>query len=142
MPGKSDKGLLEGAALRLALPRIGRALHDDHAMIDDRDLLRHPLRLFHVVGGEKESDALVAAETPDDFPDLVARLGVEAARRLVEKENARTMLQCADNFEPALHAAGKALHIFVAAFPQTDEAQRRFLPLPAQAARGIVEDAV
>ena len=51
------------------------------------------LRLLHVVRREERRHALLTAEAADELPDLVAGLGVEPAGRLIEKQDARLVLQ-------------------------------------------------
>ena len=111
--------------------RRGGALRDDPAVVDDRDPVGDALRLLHVVRREKHRHVLVAAQPADEFPDLVAGLRVEPAGRLVEEQDARPVLQCAGDFEPALHAAREALDVVVAPLPQADEAQQRLDALAA-----------
>jgi hypothetical protein len=105
VPGERDERVLQGAAAGLVSQRRGGAFCDDPAVVDDRDLVGDALGLLHVVRREKHRHLLVAAEPADEFPDLVARLRVEPGSRLVEKQDARPVLQGAGDFEPALHAA-------------------------------------
>ncbi len=57
-------------------------------MIHDGDPIAETLRFFHVVSGEKHRLPL-AAEIPDDVPEVSARLRVETGRGLVEKDELR-----------------------------------------------------
>jgi len=84
----------------------------------------------------------VPAQPPDEFPDLVAGLGVEPGSRLVEEQDARPVLQRAGDFEPPLHAAREALDVIVAALPQPDEAQQRLYPRTPLCPRYAIEDAM
>src|SRR3989304_5380338 len=68
--------------------RAGRTESDHLAAVDDRHPVTESLRLFHVVSGQQQR-APSPAQALDDLPDLAPRLGVEAGRGRVEKEQLR-----------------------------------------------------
>src|SRR5262245_46284354 len=55
--------------------------------------------------------------------DVVARLGIDAGRRLVEQEQAWSVNQASTEVEPPLHAARKSLDAGVAAIGQANRSQ-------------------
>ena len=65
-----------------------------------------PLGLVQVVGGDDEGDAL-GGEVVDDRPEAAAGDGIDAARGLVEEDQARVVEQRAGEGQPLLPAAGE-----------------------------------
>ena len=64
------------------------ALGDDAPVVDEDDLVSG-IGLLHVVRGEEDRDAELAAQFPQGAPHEVARLGIEPRRRLIEEEHLR-----------------------------------------------------
>ena len=88
-----------------AAPRhlIRRALHHDPAVgqIDDAPAA---LRLVHVMGRHQDRQA-VRRHVVDQVPELAARLGVDAGRRLVEQQQLRLVQDAGGQRQPLLPAA-------------------------------------
>ena len=72
------------------------------------DAVGQRLGLVQVVGGEQHRGAELA-QRPDQRPELAARLGVEAGRRLVEEQQRRPADDAQRDVEPAPLAAGERL---------------------------------
>src|SRR5690606_23048456 len=72
------------AEARDQLPR--RPLHQDSAMIHDREAVRQPLRLVHEVRGQQDRST-TGLEVPTEIPDVASGLGIESGRRLVQEED-------------------------------------------------------
>ena len=64
------------------------AERDDAAVVDDRDAVAEPLRLFHVVRRVEERDA-PALQLADHGVDPLAGLRIDAHGGLVQQEHAR-----------------------------------------------------
>ena len=90
-------------------------------MVDDGDLLRRALGLFHIMRGKEDRQSAFLVQFFDIRPDIIARLRIEACRRLVQKQDRRRVQQPASDLEAPLHAAGKRLDQVVLAVPQLDE---------------------
>ena len=86
-----------------------RAVHEDPALVEDRDPVGELLRLVEVLRGEQDRGA-AAGEVADGLPHLEATLRVEAGRRLVEEDHRRAPDQAHREVEPAAHAARVARH--------------------------------
>ncbi len=97
---------MDRVAVQLGLQRLGRALRDDAAAVDDRQPAREPVGLLEVVGGQQDGDAILAREADDLVPQLGARVGVEPGRRLVEEQHARPVDEAHRHVELPAHAAG------------------------------------
>ena len=100
---------LHGVAAQLALQLLGAALGDDAAAVDDHEPRGEPVGLLEVVRRQQDRHLLLAGQPLDLAPQLGARLGVEARRRLVEEEHRRSVDEAERDVEPALHAAGVRL---------------------------------
>ena len=140
--GEREEGVFERSVLGLLLKSAGVPWATMLAVVDDADAMGDAVGLVHVVRGEKDGDALGLVEVLDVRPELVAALGIEAERGLVEEENFRSVQEAARDFEPALHAAGELLHLVVAAIPELEELEQFFGALGAELVRHMVEDAV
>ncbi len=81
---------------------------DDAPVVDDGDAIAEPLRLFHVVGGVNDRGS-TGTERFDHLKDAIARLRIDANRRLIHQHHARPMNDASRHIEPALHTAGKIL---------------------------------
>ena len=90
------------AEARLQLGR--RALGDDTATVDDDDVVGEAVGLLEVLRGEEDRRALLG-QLLDDLPEVVAALGVETRRRLVEEEHGRVVHERRGEVEPAAHPA-------------------------------------
>jgi hypothetical protein len=100
---------LHGVAAQLALQLVRAALGDEATAVDDHQAGREPVRLLEVVRREEDGHLLVAGEALDLPPQIGARLGVEASRRLVEEQHLRPVDEAEGDVEPALHAPGVGL---------------------------------
>ena len=103
-----------------------RALRHDGAVVDDGDAVGDAVGFFHVMRGEEDGDALFFVEFLHLRPELVARLRVEAERRLVEKDDFGRVEQAARDFQTPPHAAGELLDRIVAAVPELEQLQQAF----------------
>ena len=111
------------------------------AIVDDADAVA-ALHLLDVVGGDDQRQLALAAQAVQILPQPVARLRVEAHRRLVEKQDARVMHQRARNFEPALHAGGKRADQPLAPLRELDQRQHVGDARPPRCGRDAVDEAV
>ena len=81
-----------------------RTLGHDLGLVHDDQPVAQLLGLVHVVRGEHERHALLL-EPVQAVPEQVARLRVEAGRRLVEQQQVGLVDQRAGDRQPPLHAA-------------------------------------
>src|SRR5260370_42139124 len=75
---------------------------DDVALIDQQDAMTQALGLFHVVSAV-DHRASFGSRLIDQFEDPFARLGIDANRRLVEKQHGRRMDHAAGEIQSSLH---------------------------------------
>ena len=111
------------AACGLAHEIGRRAGGDDAAVIDEHDAIAEPLRFLHVVRAVENGRAgrgLFA----HGGEDALARLRIDADRRLVEQEHARCMQEGAGEIEAPLHAAGEGRDDVVGALGETGDVER------------------
>ena len=97
----------------LGLQRLGRALGDDAAAVDDRHPVGEHVGLLEVLRGEEHRDAVVGGQAPDLLPQRAAALRVQARGRLVEEQHGRVVDERQREVEPALHAARVAADLAV-----------------------------
>ena len=140
-PGREDRGepgerrrLGRGAVARptansttcsppiRAIRLRGGAQRDHLALVDDRHPVAEPLGLVHVVRRQDGRPAPVV-EVADHLPELPARLGVEARRRLVEEKQFGVADQGDRHGQPLLLAAGKLLDVGIRLAFQRDPRQ-------------------
>ena len=86
-----------------------RAVHEDPALVEDRDPVGELLGLVEVLRGEQDRGAAVG-ELADGLPHLQASLRVEAGGRLVEEDHRRAPDQAHREVETATHAARVGRH--------------------------------
>ena len=86
--------------------------------------------------GRQQDREPVGAEFLQPLPDLVARLGVEAGRRLVEDEELRLVDQGPGHDEAPDHPAGELERPGVFPVVEGHESQAAPRPLPAASAAG------
>ena len=79
------------------------------AAVHDRDDVAEVVGLLHVVRGQQDRAAL-GLDRPDQLPEVVARLRIEAGRRLVEEQDARVVGE-GDREQQALHLAAGELAV-------------------------------
>src|SRR5690606_9051989 len=82
------------------------AVGDEPAARDTPGAVAELGGLVEVVGGEQDGGALVA-ERADEFPELPARLGVEARGGLVEEQQLGAANDAEGDVDAALLAAGE-----------------------------------
>ena len=111
---------LDARAADLVLQRLGRALGDDAAAVDDPDAVGEHVGLLEVLGGEEDGHAAVGREPLHLLPQRAAALHVEAGGGLVEEQDARPVDEREREVEPALHAAGVAAHAAVGGLHEPD----------------------
>src|SRR5215207_10284083 len=93
VPGVVDEDVAERRP-RVADGRLepfGRVVDDDPPAVHDRDAAAQVLGLLHVMGREEDGRAELFAQPRDVLPDGPARDGVEADRRLVQKQQRRAV---------------------------------------------------
>ena len=114
--GRADLDPL-AADLRLQLRR--RAVGGDAAVVQDHDVVGQAVGLLQVLGGQHERRAL-GHQLPQQRPQVVAALGVEAGRGLVQEQHRRLGDQARGQVQAAAHAAGERLDQVVALVGQAD----------------------
>src|SRR4051812_19439354 len=117
---------------------------DSHglAVRHDRHLVAEALGLLDVVRAHQDRDAL-AAQPVDERPQLLADLGVEAHRRLVEQHQPRLVQQRPADQQPPAHAAAELGDLRLAPRAEVGEGERsldRLLALAAGHAVEVAED--
>ena len=115
-----ERRRLDRRAADLGLERVGRALGDDPAGVDDPDPVGERVGLLEVLGGEEDGHAVVVGEPRDLVPERGAALHVEAGRRLVEEEEPRLVDERQREVEPAPHAARVAADLAVGGVGEAD----------------------
>ena len=110
----------------LGLELVGRAAHDDHAAVDDREPVAEPVGLLEVVRRQEQRDAL-ALQPPQLVPERRARGRVDARRGLVEEQQARPVHEPAGEVDAPAHAARVRAHLAVGGLlePEQRRAARR-----------------
>ncbi len=88
----------------------GDALGDDPRLVHDHEPVAQLLRLVHVVGRQDERHAALL-ESVEAIPEQVARLRVEAGRRLVEEQQLGLVDERAGDRQAALHPARHVLDL-------------------------------
>src|SRR5258708_19862772 len=86
--------------------------------------------LVEQMGGPQHADALFGDQLADMAEDIGARLDVEADRRLVKQQQARTMQQGARDFEPPHLAAREVAHLAAGAVGKADSRKHFTAPRP------------
>ena len=99
---------------------VERAEREQLAGVDDRDAIAEPLGFFHVVR-RVDDGAAFAVQRLDALEDLVARLRIDADRRLVEQQQLRIVHHRRGQVEAPLHAAGIAADAIALAIGEADE---------------------
>ena len=100
--GEFQERFLKRLGTRLIFQFGAAPLRDDAAVINDGDSSRNSIGFLHVVGGEKDGDALIAIELLYVAPKVVARLRIESESRFVEKYDPRVVQESACNLKPPL----------------------------------------
>ena len=84
-----------------------RGSQSDHfAVIDDGDAIAQAFRFIHVMGGQ-ENGSSIGAQVAQYFPELPARLGIEAGRRFIEEQELRIADEGGGDGEALLLPAGE-----------------------------------
>ena len=112
----------EGFNMQLAQQLAHAGVLDNGAVVDDADVTAQLFRLFQVVGGENDGDALLI-ELGEEAPHRTAQFNVHASSGLVEDQQARLVNQRAGNHQTALHATGQRTRRHVALVPQAQLGQ-------------------
>ena len=110
---------VEPLATDLPLELVRRALGDHEPLVDDGDAIAQAIGLVQVLGREENRRPL-GHEALDELPEAESAPGIEAGRRLVEKEHGRPRNKRAGEVEPSAHAAGIRLHDAVAGLRQVE----------------------
>ena len=85
----------------------GRALRDDPAVVDDGDPVAEPLGLLHVVRRQQDGPSRGLVGRAMRSQSCRRLCGIEARRRLVEKEDLRVSGERAGDREALALAAGE-----------------------------------
>src|SRR5262245_1542791 len=117
----------------LALEGVGAALREDPPALDEGDLVAQLLGLAHVVRGEDDRGAALAAQLGDLGADANGHVGVETERRLVEKQHLRLGGQRLGESEPLLEA-GRELVVLGAPVGSEFAALDQLLDAPLEGA--------
>ncbi len=108
--------------------------------VDDRDPVREPLRLLHVLGGEQQRrpsrDELV-----DDLPQLQPGPRVQTGGGFVQEQHGWLRHERTGEVEPAPHAAGVALDRTVPRLDQVELFEQLTCPLAAAFDAQMIEAA-
>ena len=100
--------------------RVGRALGDEVAVVDDADPVAQLGGFLHVVRRVEHGDA----EPSDRLEDGVAALRVDAHRGLVEDEQLGSVQQAGRHVGPPLHAARVGADAVLPPIGQSDQFER------------------
>ena len=129
---------LDDVAADVAADQVGRFPLDEKApLVHDDQPVAETGGLIHVVGRQQDREPL-RPELLQTLPDLVARLGIEAGRRLVEDEELRPVEKRAGHHQTPDHPAGEVGRPGV--FPVVEGHEPQQLPgAPRRLGRGDVE---
>jgi hypothetical protein len=116
--GLDEDGLVTGGA-----QLSDRALDDDPAPVDDRDVVAGLLDLVEHVRGEDDRASLLH-EGADESAELQDARGVETVHRLVEDQQQRIGEQAASDPEALTHAQRVRLHPIARTRGQADPLER------------------
>ena len=128
---------LDARAADLGLERLGRALGDDAAAVDDPDAVREHVGLLEVLGREEDGHAAVGREPLHLLPERAPALHVEAGGGLVEEQDARPVDERQREVEPPLHAARVAAHAAVGGLHEPDALEQLLRALARLRRRGM-----
>ena len=102
---------------------LGGVQGDDPSLVDDGDPLAEVVCLLHVVSRQDYGDPLLLVHLQDVPPDVPPGLGVQAQRRLVQKEDVRMVHQPPGDLKPPLHPARVVLHQYIRFLGQVHQLQ-------------------
>ena len=95
---------LQVAARNQPLQLLGRALGDQHAVIEQRDTVGELVCFLQVLRGEEDRDA-AGDQVADDLPHRLPAARVKAGGRLVEEDDAGVAHERHGQVQPASHPA-------------------------------------
>src|SRR5713101_5798515 len=104
---------------------LERSHRDNVAFVHNGDVVTQPLGFFHVVGGVKDGDALVA-QLFDGIEDVLARLWVNTDGWLVHHQKSGLVDHRYRHIDAPLHTAGEVLDRLFAAIVESNETQHFF----------------
>ena len=90
-----------------AFQAVERAVVNFPALVNHDNAFAEFLDVGHVMAREQDRDAVFAVVLAQKLPDVFLRNHIEPDRRLVEKQHARAMQQCGDEFHLHPFAEGK-----------------------------------
>jgi hypothetical protein len=100
--------------------RVGRAVGDDPAAVEDEDPVGQLLGLVQVVRGEQDRGVELVGEAVHQVVELAPGLRVEARGRLVEEQQLRTADDADRDVEPPPLAAGKGPDLLLRVLGEPD----------------------
>ncbi len=92
-------------------------------MIDDGQPVAKSICFLKIVGSEQDGQLALLPQPDQVAPQGRPRFGVQAGRRLIQKQDRWFVNQTHRNIEPALHAAGVGVHQTVGRLGQPDPFQ-------------------
>ncbi|ERK57484.1 hypothetical protein HMPREF0682_1914 [Propionibacterium acidifaciens F0233] len=69
---------------------LHRLVHHDTTMIEDHNMVRKTIHLFHVVSAQQDGMAILS-QSQYPFPDRIASLHIDPQCRFIEYEHRRLM---------------------------------------------------
>src|SRR5439155_1706480 len=124
-----------------ALQFFGRAFGDDLSVIDDRDPIAQRVRFVEVVGGQEDSGPAVVHAT-NLIPYARPALRIKPGRRLIEKQQLRSMHQAEPDIKAPLLAAGIGADLAVSRTLQLEHLDQLGRALLSPGGRHAVEAAL
>src|SRR5262245_25218152 len=101
-----------------------------------------PIRLVHIMSCQKDRYALGLVQVFDVSPELVATLGIETQRGLIQEEDFGRMQEAARDLQAPFHAAGELFHPTVAPIPELEQFEQYFNSFAANFSRHMIEHRV
>src|SRR5215218_732315 len=132
-------GRLDAGAPDLGFEGLRRILGYHLAPVYDPDPVRQHVGFFEVLGRQEHRHPVLARQAAHLRPQGAAALGIEARRRLVQKQDARPVHQGEGEVEPPLHPTGVAAHPPVRGLREPYALQELGAPLLSLRPRQAVE---
>ena len=114
---------LDTRAPDLGLERLRGIVGHYLAPVNDPNPVGQDIRLFEVLRGQKDRDAIFLGEPADLVPQGATTLRVQARSRFVEEEYLRAVHEGEGEVQPALHTAGVTPHLAIRCLGESDPLQ-------------------